>query len=85
MLVFSSLNEYILGMDKQTTPILAKSAQSGGDCAEPQEKAYNAVTMAALQETSDIMSGKKKVKWNRFKPGETKTKAKEELKKILGS
>jgi len=85
MLVFSTQNEYIEGMDKQTTPILAKSAPSGGGYAEPQEAAYNAVTMAALQETSDIMSGKKKVKWNRFKPGETKTRAKEELKKILGS
>jgi hypothetical protein len=85
MLVFSPKNGYIERMDKQTTPILAKSALSGGCCAEPQEMAYNAVTMAALQETSDIMSGKKKVKWNRFKPGETKTSAKEELKKILGS
>ena len=72
-------------MDKQTAPILAKSAPSGGGGTEPQETAYNAVTMAALQETSDIMSGKKKVKWNSFKSGETKTRAKEELKKILGS
>jgi hypothetical protein len=83
--LYFPLNGYIEGMDKQTTPILAKSAPSGGDCAEPQERAYNAVTMAALQETSDIMSGKKKVKWNRFKTGETKTRVKEELKKIPGS
>ena len=72
-------------MDKQISPVFAKSAPPGGDYTEPQEMAYNAVTMAALQETSDILSGKKKVKWNRFKPGETKTGAKEELKKILGS
>jgi len=83
MLVFSSQNGYIESMDKQSAPILAKSAPSGGT--EPQERAYNIVTMAALQETSDIMSGKKKVKWNRLKPGETKTRAKEELKKIFGS
>jgi hypothetical protein len=72
-------------MGKQNTPILAKSVPSGGNYAEPQEKSYNAVTMAALQETSDIMNGKKKVKWNRFQPGETKAGAKEKLKKILGS
>ena len=72
-------------MNKQTTLVLAKSAPSGGDYTEPQERAYNAVTMAALQETSDIMSDKKKVKWNRFKTGETKAGAKEELKKILDS
>ena len=45
----------------------------------------NAKTMAALQETSDIMSGKKKVKWNRFQPGITKAEAREELKKTFGS
>jgi len=45
----------------------------------------NAVTMAALQETSSIMSGKKKVKWNRFQSGITKAEAREELKKTLGS
>jgi hypothetical protein len=66
-------------MEKQTILILAKSTSSG-DYAESQEKTYNAVTMAAMQETSDIMSGKKKVNWNRFKPGVSKTKAKEELK-----
>jgi len=80
-LVFSPQNGYIEGMDKQSAPILAKSAPSGGDYAEPQERAYNAVTMAALQETSDIMSGKRKVKWNSFKSGETKTRAKKSLKK----
>ena len=71
-------------MDKQSTPVLTKSAPSGGST-EPQEVAYNATTMAALQETGDIMSGKKKVKWNRFLPGETKMGAKKELKKILDS
>ena len=45
----------------------------------------NATTMAALQETSDIMSGKKKVKWNRFETGISKTEAREKLKKTLGS
>jgi len=29
---------YIDDMDKQTTPILAKSASSGSDCAEPKEE-----------------------------------------------
>jgi len=72
-------------MDKQKTPVLAKSAPSGGNHAEPRIKSFNAVTMAALQESSDIMSGKKKVKWNRFQPDETKTGAKEKLKEILGS
>ena len=43
----------------------------------------NDVTLAAVQETSDIMSGKKRVKWNRFKSGTTRAEAKEELKKIL--
>ena len=71
-------------MDKQSMPVRSKSG-SGGGSAEPQEEDYNAATMAALQETGDIMSGKKKVKWNRFRPGETKTGAKKELKKILGS
>ena len=71
-------------MDNQKTPILAKSALFGGNYAEPREESFNAVTMAALQETSDIMSGKKKVKWNRFQPKETKTRAKEKLKEILG-
>ena len=66
-------------MDKQKTPLLAKSAPSGGNYSEPREKSFNAVTMAALQETSDIMSGKKKVKWNRFQPEETKAGAKEIL------
>ena len=45
----------------------------------------NAVTMAALQETSNIMSGKKKVRWNRFQPGITKAGAREIIKKTLGS
>jgi hypothetical protein len=40
--------------------------------------------MAALKETSDIMDGKKKVKWNRFQPKETKAGAKEKLKKTFG-
>jgi len=31
------------------------------------------------------MNGKKKVKWNRFQPEETKAGAKEKLKEILGS
>jgi len=72
-------------MDMQKTPVLAKSAPVGGNYAESHEKSFNAVTMAALQETSDIMSGKKKVKWNRFQPEETKTGAKEKLKEMLGS
>jgi hypothetical protein len=71
-------------MDKQKTPILAKSTPSSGNYTEPREKSFNAVTMAALQETSDIMNSKKKVKWNRFQPEETKTGAKEKLKEILG-
>jgi len=70
-------------MDKQKTPVLAKSAPSGGNHAEPRNKSFNAVTMAALQESSDIMSGKKKVKWNRFQPDETKTGAKEILFALL--
>jgi hypothetical protein len=72
-------------MDMQKTPVLAKSGPSGGNYSESQEKSFNAVTMAALQETSDIMSGQKKVKWNRFQPEETKTGAREKLKEILGS
>ena len=47
-------------MDKQKTPVLAKSAPAGGNYSEPKEKTFNAATMAALQETSDIMDGKKK-------------------------
>jgi len=69
-------------MNKQKTPVLAKSAPSGGSHAKPQKKSFNAVTMAALQETSDIMSSKKKVKWNRFQPEETKTGAKEKINAI---
>jgi len=84
-LVFSPKNSYIENMDNQKTPILAKSAPSVGNYTEPQEKSFNAVTMAALQETSDIMSGKKKVKWDRFQPDETKTGAKDKLKEMLGS
>jgi len=72
-------------MDKQTTPILTKSARSGGNYTELREKPFNAVTIAALQETSDIMNGKKKVKWNRFQPGETKIEAKEKMKDIIDS
>jgi len=72
-------------MDKQKTPVLAKSAPAGDNYSEPKEKTFNAATMAALQETSDIMDGKKKVKWNRFQPDETKAEAKEKLKEILGS
>jgi len=72
-------------MDNQKAPILAKSASSGGSYPESQEESFNATTMAALQETSDIMSGKKKVKWNRFHHEETKAGAKEKLKEILGS
>jgi hypothetical protein len=71
-------------MKKQKTPVLAKSAPSGS-YAGPQEKPFNAVTMAALQEGSDIMSGKKKVKWNRFQPEETKAGAMEKLKEMLNS
>jgi hypothetical protein len=72
-------------MDKQKAPVLAKSAPSGSSHTEPRKKSFNAVTMAALQESSDIMSGKKKVKWNRFQPEETKAGAKEKLKEMLGS
>jgi len=71
-------------MNIQKTPVLAKSVPSGGSYAEPQEKSFNAVTMAALQETSNIMSGKRKIKWNRFQPEETKMGAKKKLKEILG-
>ena len=84
-LVFLAIRGYIIGMDKQATPVLSKSAPSGDGSVEPKERGYNAATMVALQETSDIMSGKKKVKWNRFQPGETKAGAKKELEKILGS
>ena len=72
-------------MENQASPFLTKSAPSGSGSAEPQEGTYNATTMAALQETSDIMSGKKKVKWYRFRPEITKEEAKKEIKKILGS
>ena len=72
-------------MNKQAASILAKSVPSGGGSAEPQERTYNAATMAALQETDDIMGGRKKVKWRRFRPGETKAEAKKELEEILGS
>ena len=72
-------------MDIQKTPVLAKSAPSSGNHTNPQEKSFNAATMAALQETNDIMNGKKKVKWNRFQPEETKAGAKEKLKEMLGS
>jgi hypothetical protein len=72
-------------MDKQKMSVLAKSAPVDGNYSEPKGKTFNAATMAALQETSDIMDGKKKVKWNRFQPDETKTEAKEKLKEMLGS
>ena len=73
-------------MNNRQSAILAKSASSSGESsADSCEKAYNAATMKALQEASDIMSGKKKVKWNRFKPGITKPEAANELKKTLGS
>ena len=68
-------------MDSQATPVLTKSAPSGSGSVEPQEGVYNAKTIAALQETGDIMSGKKKVKWYRFQPKETKAEAKQELKR----
>jgi hypothetical protein len=71
-------------MDNQKTSVLVKSAPFGGNYAGSQKKSFNAVTMAALQETSNIMSGKKKVKWNRFEPGETRAGAKEKLKEMLG-
>ena len=71
-------------MDKQSVPVLTKSAPfSGGSPAEP-GRAYNAATMAALQEASDIMSGKKKGEWSHFQPGTTKAEIKKELKKRLG-
>ena len=44
----------------------------------------NAVTLAAMQEAEDIISGKIQIEWNSFPPVITKTEAKEELKKILG-
>ena len=72
-------------MDKQATLVFTRSTPSGGGSVSCKERAYNDATMAALQETSDIMSGKKKVKWNRFQPGETKAEAKKELEKIFGS
>ena len=40
----------------------------------------NAVTMAALQETSDIMSGKVPGKWHRFSSEEN---SREELRNVL--
>ena len=45
----------------------------------------NAATMTALQETSDIMNGKKKVKWGNFQPETTREEAKEKLKKTGSS
>ena len=73
-------------MNNRQSTILAKSASSSGEGpANPQETAYNAATMEALEEASDIMSGKKKVKWNRFQPKIAKQEASAELKKTLGS
>ena len=73
-------------MHNLPSAILAKSTSSSGESStDPRKTAYNAATMEALQEASDIMSGKKKVKWNRFQPGITKAEAANELKKTLGS
>jgi hypothetical protein len=41
----------------------------------------NAVTLAAMQEAKDIMSGKIKVKWNH--PPATKEELRDELREIL--
>ena len=49
-------------MDKQAMPILAKPIQSNGVSAEPQERSYNAVTIAAHKEAQDIINGIKKTK-----------------------
>ena len=67
-------------MNNQKTPVLAKSSASGGSYAEPQEKSFNAATMAAIQEARDIMSGKKKVKWN---TPTTKEELKAQLEKMV--
>ena len=72
-------------MKHQVIPILARSAPSSGSSASAEERTYNAATLAAMKEASEIMSGKKKVKWNRFQPEITKAEAKEELKKTLES
>jgi hypothetical protein len=72
-------------MNKLAVPILTKSASSDEESVNLEERKPNTVTMAALQETGDIMSGKKKVKWYRLQPGISKTDAIEELKKNLGS
>ena len=72
----------------ETTPakIGIQSDINSGICPEcGKEHVPNAVTIAAMQEADDIMSGKKKVEWNRFQPGTTKAEAKEELKIVLGS
>ena len=61
---------------------ISSSTESSDD---PQEAAYNITTMEALQEASNIMSGNKKVNWNRFQPGIAKVEAAKELKKTLGS
>ena len=61
---------YIVSMDKQAVPILAKSAPSGGGPAETYSCSFcgnsqhipNAVTIAALKDGQDIKSGKKKTK-----------------------
>ena len=73
-------------MNNISSSILAKSTSASSESsAGSQEMADNAVTMKALQEASDIMSGKKKVKWNRFQPGISRAEAKNELEKTLGS
>ena len=48
-------------MDKQETPILAKSTPSGGST-ETQERVFNAVSLAAHKEAQEIMNGIKKTK-----------------------
>ena len=73
-------------MNNTPSTILAKSTSSCGEgYGDSQKTSYNTATIEALQEASKIMSGKKKVKWNRFQPGITKAQAAKELKKTLGS
>jgi hypothetical protein len=72
-------------MDNTRVSILAKSTAPSGESSANPNTAYNTATMEALQEASNIMSGKKKVKWNSFQPGITKTEAKNERKKIFNS
>ena len=72
-------------MNNTKASILAKSTSSSASSADTQETIYNTVTMEALQETSNVMNGKKKVKWNCFQPGISKSEAAKELEKILDS